>query len=188
MNKNILLIWVYGGWIRTPVPRIMGRLFYQLAVSQYVEQKLKLSWSLRCDRVCNKRCFDFGHTVVLLKFVKQKLTLRCSFRCDKVYASFALILVTLLSCLSLTWLFNKLTQSPFAEQKLALSCSFRCDKVYTSIALILVTLWRQILSIMTFSITTFSITTLGIMTFSIIINIMTLSIMTEHCNARCHLC
>jgi hypothetical protein len=26
------------------------------------------------------------------------------------------------------------------------------------------------------------------MTFSIIINIMTLSIMTEHCNARCHLC
>jgi hypothetical protein len=35
--------------------------------SLFVEQKLMISCSFRCDLVCNNRGYDFGHTFVLPK-------------------------------------------------------------------------------------------------------------------------
>jgi hypothetical protein len=34
---------------------------------RFVDQKLLLSYSFRCDQINNNHCFDFGDTVVLLK-------------------------------------------------------------------------------------------------------------------------
>jgi len=74
------------------------------------DQKLYLWWlwiwshlkaGAKCELLFNKLAFVKGGSV------EQKLGLSCSFRCDRIYISYCYQSeLTLLCCLSLTWMFN----------------------------------------------------------------------------------
>jgi len=90
------------------------------------------------DQIQERNCYEYGHTVVLLKldldhlrggFIEQKLMLSSSLRCDQSHDSNSYEYGhTLLCYLRQTWMFNNPIWSRFVGQKLVLSFSLRCEQ------------------------------------------------------------
>jgi hypothetical protein len=82
----------------TPKAAAKNDLFQQTSLwGKFVEQKLMLGYSFRCDQVCNNNSEDFGHTLLCClsqtltfnkptkEVVVQKFDPRLNFMCDKIH-------------------------------------------------------------------------------------------------------
>jgi len=110
----------------------------------FVERKLVLSFSFRCDQIQERNCYEYGHTLLCYlrqtwmfnnpiwsRFVGQKLVLSFSLRCEQSrdrnsyeYGH------TLLGCLSWTWITSEV--GLLKNSSCLVSSSLRCDQIQYS--------------------------------------------------------